>query len=571
LTTQPSLSADGRLIAYASNRRGEGNLDVYVQQTTGGTAIPLTNDPADDHEPDVSPDGSLVAFRSERAPSGIYVAPALGGTARLIAPGGRSPRFSPDGRLVAFDTGLALAPIDVYYERKIFVVPATGGPPLRLATNLVNAGDPVWAPDGKSLLVLGRKGRSGPDVALDWWRVPLEPDAPAVQSGVFGQLADQGFRMELDTVTIPSPRAWTSDGVFFSATTGGGDTLSVWRVGVDQTTGRSTAPPVRLTQGTTLDTGSAISRDGRLVWAARTSVESHFGIPLDANGGKATGGLMKLHDDSVPSGRSAISQDGHLLIFPRYEVASGALWARDLRTAREWQLSATPRTPLNPAISPDSRWVGYTVTTIQTGGSAGFGDGYVIGTVGGAPRQMCEKCEVTAWTRDGQLVFSVDDHRRLVRVNLETGDRRDLIVGQSNLDRPLFGPNGTWMVFNMDGRIVRAPVHSDRATMESDWTTLLKVGRTERTAGLSPDGGVLYVLLESDGFRCVYGLRLDPATGQPRGEPFIVAHIHDATLRWGTTGYGSAVATGLFVADLYETRGNIWTAQLVRGGVASGK
>jgi len=563
LTTQPSLSRDGRLIAYASNRRDAGHLDIYVQQATGGPAIALTADPADDHEPDVSPDGSLVAFRSERSPAGVYVAPALGGTARLIAPGGSSPRFSPDGGSIAFETRTLYAPIAVGNTREVFVVPASGGTPRAVATNLVNAGAPTWAPDGRSLLVLGRQGRTGADVALDWWRVPLDPAAPAVASGIFRQLGAQGFRLAADTVTLPSPGAWTAAGVVFSGTTGGDETLHLWRIAVDLETGRASGPAVRLTQGTTFDRWPALSTSGRLAWSAQVSAHLHFAIPLDANGGRAVGAMTKLRDDTMPSGRGAITEDGGVLVFPRYEAAGGGLWGRDLRTTREWQLAATPRTPLNPATSPDGRQIGYTVTKVETGGNAGVGDGYVIAIEGGAPRQVCDECEIAAWTRDGKVVFVTSDRRHLVRLDVATGARQPLIDASADLDRPLFGPDGTWMTVNVPGRIAVAPVHPDRAAVESEWTTVLTVTAGERTAGLSPDGRILYLLLDRDGFRCLYGLRIQGRTGQVEGDPFPVAHVHNSMLRWGSTGYGNAVTNRLFVLDLYETRSNVWSAPLL--------
>ena len=97
LTTEPALSPDGKLVAYASDRSGDGNLDIWVQQVPSGEAIRLTHDPADDREPDFSPDGQRIVFRSDRDGGGIYVVSVLGGTDRLLAPRGQGPRFSPDG------------------------------------------------------------------------------------------------------------------------------------------------------------------------------------------------------------------------------------------------------------------------------------------------------------------------------------------------------------------------------------------------------------------------------------------------------------------------------------------
>jgi dipeptidyl aminopeptidase/acylaminoacyl peptidase len=166
-TTEPSISPDGRLVAYASDRAGVGNLDVWMQQTTGGGAIRLTTDPSDDRQPSISPDGTRVVFRSGRNGGGVYVVPAFGGDSRLIAAGGRAPKFSADGRSVAFWTGGWLATRGVGNIRRSFIVDANGGAPRQLAQQLASSGDPVWSPDGSVLLVYGRQAISGPDTAPD--------------------------------------------------------------------------------------------------------------------------------------------------------------------------------------------------------------------------------------------------------------------------------------------------------------------------------------------------------------------------------------------------------------------
>ena len=94
LTHQPALSPDGKLVAYASDRSGAGNLDIWMKLVAGGEPVRLTSHQANDHEPAFSPDGAKIAFRSERDGGGIYVISVIGGNERLIVSQGRYPRFS---------------------------------------------------------------------------------------------------------------------------------------------------------------------------------------------------------------------------------------------------------------------------------------------------------------------------------------------------------------------------------------------------------------------------------------------------------------------------------------------
>jgi hypothetical protein len=80
----------------------------------------------------------------------------------------------------------------------------------------------------------------------------------------------------------------------------------------------------------------------------------------------------------------------------------------------------------------------------------------------------------------------------------------------------------------------------------------------ERTCGWSPDGRLLYLLLERDGFRDLYAQRIDPVRGVPEGETFVVQHLHDPRRRWGSTPIGTAIVNNAFVFDQVEMTGTIW-------------
>ena len=125
LTIEPDVSPDGKLVAYVSDRGGESNYHLWVQPVDGGEARRLTHAPGDDRFPRFSPDGSLIAYYVERANSpGIYVLPTRGGEPRKLVEGGAYPRFSPDGAYIACLLGVA-AKSSV--GRTMAVVPVSGG------------------------------------------------------------------------------------------------------------------------------------------------------------------------------------------------------------------------------------------------------------------------------------------------------------------------------------------------------------------------------------------------------------------------------------------------------------
>jgi Tol biopolymer transport system component len=152
----PTFSLDGSSIAFSSDRTGR--FEIYVQPlASGAREIQITSDGQQNLDPAWSPDGQYIAYYSN-VRRGIFIVPALGGTARRLTDFGSEPAWSPDGSAIAFRSGplVTLVPIDLSPPRTatIWVISSKGGTPRELTRHDPDARDsfPSWSPDGKSIV-----------------------------------------------------------------------------------------------------------------------------------------------------------------------------------------------------------------------------------------------------------------------------------------------------------------------------------------------------------------------------------------------------------------------------------
>ena len=330
LTGEPAISKDGKMIAYASDRAGEGNADIWVQQVAGGEPIQLTFHEADDKQPHFSPDGSQVVFRSDRDGGGIYVVPALGGSPRLLAERGLRPRYAPDGQWVAFFTRPQRGS---YIVQQLHVVPSGGGPSRQLASDFERASYPVWSPDGGHILFLGLREFSqsqSASVSVDWWLVPLEGGVPEA-TGVIEALRETGLRGGF----VPSFWSATAQAVLFSARQGDADNL--WQIPISAQTGTAQGPPRQLTFGTS-EREPSVADDGRMVFASGTTNQDVWSVPLDANRGTVVGEPIQLTRDTARDAAPSISADGTRLVFSSDRSGSRGIWLKDMESNESIEL-----------------------------------------------------------------------------------------------------------------------------------------------------------------------------------------------------------------------------------------
>ena len=167
----PSWSPDGSYVAMDTGG-GTGVPTLRIISVHGGTPIQVVPSSVPIQRgghPCWSPDGTRLAFSSMGSVWTVEL--ATGELTHIYTPPdgawGRTFGWSPDGSRMSMDVGVPNSG-----ESDVWIVPLSGGVPLRLTDFPGREGNPVWSPDGTRIAFMA--GHSG---NRDIWIIPAEGGA----------------------------------------------------------------------------------------------------------------------------------------------------------------------------------------------------------------------------------------------------------------------------------------------------------------------------------------------------------------------------------------------------------
>jgi len=378
----PSLSPDGNYVVYAA--RG----DIWLQRVGGANAINLTKDsPVADSQPAFSPDGKRIAFRSHRDGGGIFVMGATGESAKRLADFGFNPAWSPDGKEIVLSSGYFSSPNGPTDTGTLWVVNDAGGEKRQLGKGY--ALQPSWSPHGRRIAFLTIFGPGRPQSQRDIWTMRTD--------GTDWVAATDDPAIDLNPI-------WSSEGNFLYFSSDRGGSMNVWRIPIDEESGRVQGKPEPVTTGGLgYRQHLTLSRDGKRIAYSDLNTLNN---------------IHKLSFD--PASETAIGKPA--------AVTQGS------------------RSFVHPAVSPDGLWLVIYSQSPQE-------DVYLVRTDGSAQHQLTDDIFMDRhprWSPNGkQIVFrsARTGKFEIWTINRDGSDLRQITQMKSGVGPPIYSPDGAEVYF----------------------------------------------------------------------------------------------------------------------------
>jgi Tol biopolymer transport system component len=524
----PTWSPDGKMLAFSSNRSG--NYEIYVRRIEAGQEVNVTNDAGQDFQPDFSPDGNWIVFVSTRSSrtgmvkigSGIgtefrtlggdvWVVPALGGQARLLARDGNFPAWDPSGTKVVYVSGLenhrvlmevtadggtsrAVLPressewdiLRVSYspsghwitfetsERQVFLLPASGGSP----HELLNGVSHVWDPSGERIYYCTRELSGGTrlrsvEINEGTGQLKGKPETVGVLTGILKDLAI------------------SRDGRHLAASEMEGS-LNLTRLPLNANGDAPAGPEEVLSSGQVFDRQPSVSPDGRSIaymsnrlghdelWILRLGTKHLDRLELPGHDlavsasywfpdGQMLSVLRKLPDGKSslwivaadgshaeelpipsfigPPEAFPVSPDGRTVAYSALSGSNFQLFEFDLVTRQSHQLTSTPDDKYSGSWSPDGRWLVY------SSNASGAIQLWRIGSNGGKPEQVTkgdDRIRHVFYSPDGRWLYYQPNHQNIYRMPAGGGLVHQVTHFPESglfLEEPTISPDGHYLLY----------------------------------------------------------------------------------------------------------------------------
>jgi len=547
---EPSLSLDGKYLAYMSNRTDPENLDIWFQSMPAGAPRRLTRNPGADTNPSVSPDGKLVAFRSERDGGGIYLIEADGTGERLLASGGSDPAFSPDGRKIAYWRGAQ----DARLSGEVYLYPLNNGPARRLAPHFDDARFPTWSADGRLLFFLGcRAAAAEANACPDWWAVDPNGGEPA-NTGLVRLLHNE--QIEPDW---PQHTTWQSDHVLVSGRRG--PAFQLWDVVTKGAVPRAAGHPAQVTFGDQDEKTQTVAATGAIA-LEHVSGALHL-WRISAVSGVNNSRSDKLTDSVDPDCCPAVSGNAHWLFFTRRLSGVRQLMKVDLESTRESIVYVSKEDKLWPL--PD--FSGEAVAFESRAGN----ESSIVLWKKDAARPVCKPCSHPgAWFSGKELLYTTASGDIAI-LDTESGRSRTVVAHRDSvLAHPDWSSANGHLLFTATKsgvkQIFAARLSKDGSSAADRWIPLGSKAEGADLARWSADGARLFYFSPADGYYCLWANSFD-STRESVGRASTVRHYHD----WGrgpsrTFSYilGMSVARDWIYTNIGEVNATVWAGDLRR-------
>jgi Tol biopolymer transport system component/DNA-binding winged helix-turn-helix (wHTH) protein len=521
MNVDPALSPDGSAVAFASDRSG--SFEIYVVSLASGSReIALTSDGKNNMQPAWSPDGRWIAFYS-RNDGGLWVVPSTGGTTRRLADSASNPAWSPDSSWIAFTTQTGLVG-----QSSVRVVgrDGTGLRDLtRLGAPVGGHRSPAWSNNGRFIAFATVRGADEGSV----WIVDAAGGTPR----------------HLQTTMGAGNVQFSSDdrALFF---TGIGNIL--YRLAIDPVQGTAAAqmPEVMLSVPGDFSRIS-MARGGLLAYGLTTKDANLWTIDLgpggeaseparltdDAagtttmpnysrdgrrltflQGGSGGQGLTPWVMNADGSGRSPLVTDGAQWGWPSWAPDGTRVLAQrvtsDARTFFWVDLATRQLTPTNlvknaqsPRLSPDGREIAY--WTIEANGSANI---WTQALDGASPRRVTADTEAISypwWSPDGQWLSAGIKRGKVTHVGVvsKNGGAVEQITNATGLSAP-----ESW---SPDGEQIAFA--GQRDGVWNVWTVSRRTRVTRQlTHFTTPSDYVVYPSWSPDGHRIAFAREINRGT-----------------------------------------------------------